>query len=375
MGGATFSVLSLMDGAKKYGYEPIAIIPNEDEYLENILRLKQIKYYIIPIIQFSYPKAYSTKQMIFYPIICIKKIITYLKNLRIIREVIKNEDIKLIHSNVGPIREGHAVAKRLNIPHVWHIREYGDRDFKIRYFPSKSYFRKSLIQDYVITITKDLIGYNRLQAYPKARVVYNGVRKQSDVYYEPKKHNYFLCASRISEEKGHHEVIEAFARFHKYHPEYKLIILGNGSADYLSRLKKLVNQNTLERHVVFEGFQTDVSRYMKFAKAVIVASYAEGFGRMTAEAMFAGCLVIGRSSGGTKEIIDITGGFLFKDLSELEMRMKAVAEMSTQSYTDQISSAQTKCIQYFSEEKYISNIVEFYRQATSEFYKFHRHDN
>ena len=45
-----------------------------------------------------------------------KKVINY------IQEVKPN----IIHSNVGPIDIGYKAAKKLRIPHVWHIREYQD---------------------------------------------------------------------------------------------------------------------------------------------------------------------------------------------------------------------------------------------------------
>lgn len=365
MTGATLSLLSLIEGVIKYGYEPIVIIPKKDNYLENLLHLKHIKYYIVPLIQFSYPIAYSMKQKFFYPALWIKKFTTYLKNIKIVKHIAVKENVSLIHTNVGPVREGHIVAKQLNIPHIWHIREYADKDFNIKYFPCKKYFKNSLLKDYVITISKDLLDYNGLGSYEKAKVIYNGVRKQSEISYKPNKQNYFLCASRVSKEKGIHEVIEAFAKFHLFHPDYKLIILGEGHPTYLNSLRNIVNQNSLENYVIFEGFQSNVTKYMEDAKALIVASYAEGFGRMTAEAMFAGCLVIGRNTGGTKEIINTTGGLLFNDLNQLENCMLKVATMDPQTYNDHVMLAQTKCIKYFSEENYISRIVGVYKLAVT----------
>lgn len=365
MAGATFSLLTLMEGVTKYGYEPIVIIPKKDDYLEHILHLKHIKYYIVPLIQFSYPNAYSLKQKLIYPALWLKKFTTYFKNIKIIKQIALKENISVVHTNVGPIREGHVVAEHLNIPHVWHIREYADKDFNIRYFPNKKFFRKALLKDYVVTITKDLLEYNGLGTYEKAKVIYNGVRKQSEIFYKPNKQNYFLCASRVSEEKGHHEVINAFAKFHRFHSDYKLIILGEGNPAYINSLKNIVNQHSLENYVIFKGFQSNVTKYMEDAKALIVASYAEGFGRMTAEAMFAGCLVIGRNTGGTKEIINTTSGLLFNDINQLENCMQKVAEMSPQNYHDQVMIAQTKCMKNFSEENYISKIVDIYRLAVN----------
>ena len=68
---------------------------------------------------------------------------------------------------------------------------------------------------------------------------------------------------------------------------------------------------------------------MQKATAQIVASRFEGFGFITAEAMFNKCLVIGRNTAGTKEQFDngvhITGnesGYRFNDIFELVQDMK-----------------------------------------------------
>lgn len=56
--------------------------------------------------------------------------------------------------------------------------------------------------------------------------------------------------------------------------------------------------------VVFLGMRKDIYSLMKDAMALIVPSYWEGFGFITTEAMFNGCLVIGRNTSGTKEQFD-----------------------------------------------------------------------
>lgn len=365
MGGATLSLLTLMNKIRQYNYTPIAIIPRNNEQLERLLKQLSIKYYVVPVIQFSFPKAYSIKQKLLYPLYCLKIITTYIKNIKELRNIAISEQISIIHTNVGPVREGHVVAKQLKIPHVWHIREYGDKDFGIRYFPSKKFFYKSIKHDYVITITKDLKYYNRLDSYQNAFVIYNGVRKLSDItYYSPKK-KFFLCASRISPEKGHLDVIRAFAEFRKNRTDYNLVILGDINNKYYLKLQSMIADYSLEDCVVFKGFTTNVSNYMKEAKALIVASYAEGFGRMTAEAMFYGCLVLGRNTGGTKEILDQTGGFQFNNITELTQSMLTIANLAEDSYRKYINKAQSVCGKLFSEEGYISKVNDVYNIVLS----------
>ena len=115
--------------------------------------------------------------------------------------------------------------------------------------------------------------------------------------------------------------------------------------------------------VVFMGYQKDVLGLMAEAKALIVASRSEGFGRMTAEAAFCGCPVIGNNSGGTKEILEETGGFPFEGTSsDLANKMEIVASLSDHEYLSIAKKAQEKAVELYSCESNGNNIYGFYQK-------------
>ena len=99
---------------------------------------------------------------------------------------------------------------------------------------------------------------------------------------------------------------------------------------------------------------------MKKATALLVASPFEGFGRMTAEACFNGCIVIGKDSGGTREILSQTGGYLYKTQKEMILHMEATASIS---FKDYVQIAPKKAQSLFSIEKYTSDIYSIYEKA------------
>ena len=105
---------------------------------------------------------------------------------------------------------------------------------------------------------------------------------------------------------------------------------------------------------------------MKNATALIVNSKFEGFGRMTAEALFYGCLVIGKNTGGTKEIIEqVGGGFLYNDVTALGKYMEEMLSfVGTTRYKEIISNAQERIVKTFSIEQNINNIISFYEQVS-----------
>ena len=230
----------------------------------------------------------------------------------------------------------------------------------MKIIPSFDYFCSLLNNSYVIAITNDIRKYFKQNSNPQAQTIYNGIFHNNETHYDIEKEKYFLCASRISSEKGHKEIIKTFGEFCKFNNEYKLYIAGFGSTDYIEELKDIASiYNCLDK-IYFTGFIKDIKPIMQKAKALIVGSYNEGFGRMTAEACFCGCLVIGRNTGGTKEILDQTGGFQFSNNSELLQNMKQISMLDNKTYQKIALKAQKKAIELYSIESNIENIYKLY---------------
>ena len=128
-------------------------------------------------------------------------------------------------------------------------------------------------------------------------------------------------------------------------------------------LKQKIHDAGCDGKVEFVGHVDNVTDYMKKSRALIVASLSEGFGRMTAEAAFAGCPVIGRNTGGTKEILEATGGFLFNDEEELLSSMIKMAKLPNEEYFSMIVKAQNIAKELYSEESYVEKVYDVYKKA------------
>lgn len=363
MHGATISFLTLLKGIIARGVDTIVILPKENTKFRTYLENLGSKVYVIKCSANTWQNIYNWHAIVKYPYLMSKQYVIRRSQEKAIKKIIKDENIDIVHTNVGIIYAGHYAAHYMGIPHVWHIREYGDLDFNIHMLPSRKSFRKKLRKDWVITITKDLLRYNNLENTPKAVAIYNGVRSINDVYMEFERKKQFLCASRIAENKGHEMVVDAFIRFSKFYNEYKLIILGDGPTEFIDKLKKKIHDSNCDSNVEFLGHVNNVTNFMKVSRALIVASVAEGFGRMTAEAAFAGCPVIGRNTGGTKEIIDYTGGLIFYDEEGLYNCMIKMANMPDSDYYSMIAKAQKIAKNLYSEESYIENVFNVYKKA------------
>lgn len=140
------------------------------------------------------------------------------------------------------------------------------------------------------------------------------------------------------------------------------MIAGTGPDGYITKLKKLTKELDCYDAVKFLGFRKDVRNLMDRSKALIVASRFEGFGRMTAEAAIRGCMVIGKNTGGTKEILDQIGDVPYNgNSSELECAMEKVATMSEKEYENIVKHAQLIATERFSNEQNVENTYQFYK--------------
>lgn len=367
MDGSSISFINLVKGLSNLGIECYVLHPDEEVD-------KNFKRSIMPYIRGLYYaniKLYGYGENEKDLKSKIKQAIKKNKLYQLYRKIKENYQVgkiinkikpDLIHTNVGIIQVGYRLSKKYNIPHVWHLREYQTKDFNLRIEPSKTEFMKMLRDSYVITITKDIANYFNLQNYNRLRVIYNGCFSKKDTALVLPKKKYFLCCSRISEEKGYEEVIEAFAIFHAKYSDYHLLIAGLGPQAYIDKLKQLAQKRGCINDVHFLGFQSNVRPLMDNATALIVASRFEGFGRMTAEAAFRGCQVIGRNTGGTKEILNITGGIPYKGGKvKLEKAMEKVIAFSGNEYKTKAKYAQNMATKEFSNEQYVANVYSFYK--------------
>lgn len=366
MGGATISFLKMIEGLRMKGFDISIVVSKRDEKFEKCARRFASEIVVAPITKSILPNwekgilkrvYYLLKFPYSYYKLLIKKRISRRPLLEIINKI--NPDI--IHTNVGIVHEGFWCAKKLNKPHVWHLREYQDKDFNRVFVPSKSQFKKYLKQSFVVSITKDIHHYFDLCESNRHRVIYNGILPISFSALNFPKEKFFLCASRVSWEKGHEDVIRCFSKFHHHYSDYRLVILGFGEKDYMDFLQQLSKDLGCADAVEFKGYTDDVGRYMRTATALVVASYNEGFGRMTAEACFYGCMVIGRGTGGTKEIMDETGGLQFLSNEELLQQMTGIVQMTETEYRQKVLKAQSKAIELYSIENNVNSIEKFYK--------------
>lgn len=124
-----------------------------------------------------------------------------------------------------------------------------------------------------------------------------------------------LYVGRVTHEKGVHTAVEAVVRLVHEHSltDLKLTVVGEGDADYVTRLHQLVDGKHLASFVDFlpaQPKETLPALYHGSDILLFTSIWAEPFGRVIVEAMASGVVVVGTAVGGAAEILSDGGNAL-----------------------------------------------------------------
>lgn len=337
--GDNKALLNLMPYLKELGVNPIFLTRTNSDFYKY---LKEYNYKV-----YSYQGFYAhamapdnrAKALAwFVKTNMMQKIVKSDREFHALKKSLKAENIDLVHTNNGICTLGYRLAKKLHIPHVWHIREYIDRDANYLFMPNKWSYSRDLKNsiNYKITITDGVKEHFHLTE--RTQTIYDGaLMEDAKKPVLPKKEDYFLYVGRLAQGKCVHDAVESFITYKdRYKTDTKLYIVGDGSPEYTQLLKDVASESDCSSDICFLGYRTDAQDLMRKAKALVVPSQFEAFGFITAEAMFNGCPVIGRNTGGTKEQMDNVDKqmnkavcYRFLDKKELVERMNEISTNPT----------------------------------------------
>lgn len=339
--GAFRSMAQLCAGLKEEGYKIKVILPFDGDGIL-LLNKYQIDYEIIRSYSWIVPKnsfRVLGKVIGLYGIFYNKM---YSENL--IKEEILSYKPDAIHINGTWHYIGAKVAIELKIPIVWHIREFLEEDQNRKIiFRKKGYHMISQAQRIICISQAVFSKYKNIFPVEKMQVIYNGINMKE--YYQ-QKHEIFegknvriLCAGGISKNKGQYDAIKAVALLN----DSRIILDIVGGASKYNALKIKLYLRMYHRNNVsinYWGRQKDMRKFYENADIYLMTSKSEAWGRVTAEAMAAGCLVIGADSGATPELLinDVTG-VLYLSGDHVEMAQKINASMCNIIRSKEIASA------------------------------------
>lgn len=375
-GGATKAFLNMLEGLLPYGIHPFVVVP-DDEGVTQELKAKRIPTLVVNYRSSAYPSFHTVKERLLFIPKLVARIIVNFKATKAIEAFVKRNKIDLIHSNTGIVRIGFDAAQKAGIPHIYHIREYGDLDFGIHYFPRRKSFFWQLGSPhcYSICITKDIQRYYNQQATDTSRIIYDGVFSSLKVIPTDNSKNYFLYAGRIQPAKGLDQLLLAYKRYANLNDQpLPLKVAGSNSDDaYYKRQIQFIKENELTDKVELLGECDNIALLMRQARALIIPSRNEGFGFCMPEAMQQGCLCIAHNTGGTKEQLDnaleMAGqeiALRYETVEQLAGLLSEVAYYPVSYYDDFTEKAFVVVNQLYTKENHAKKVYEFYNDILND---------
>jgi glycosyltransferase involved in cell wall biosynthesis len=112
-----------------------------------------------------------------------------------------------------------------------------------------------------------------------------------------------LAVGRLAKQKGFDLLIEAFARVAPRHPDWNLVILGEGPLR--AELTRAIGERNLDGRIAMPGFDAHVRAAMRRADLFVLSSLYEGFPNALLEAMTEGLACVSFDcDAGPGELID-----------------------------------------------------------------------
>lgn len=317
--GATRSMTDIVIQLhKKKEINALVLIPEKDGSAKELLESNGIKVIFLPFKSLMQDeRAPIWRRTLKFPVYCVR----YLKQKSLVRRRLELfSDIDVVYSNTSTILLGAMIAEKLNVPHIWHFREFRHEDHKIHFFLGERWHMHyvSTHVDKLIMISKSM-ARKHIKYIPneKMEIVYNELPKS---YILPQK-NYnidkplqLLIAGDVKPGKGQLDAVEAVGYLKQLGIEIFLSIAGKCSdIEYKKKIDDRIAYYGINENVIFCGMVKDMNSLREKMDIGIVASSLEAFGRVTIEGMLAHLCMVGCSSGGTKELIkDKVTGLLYE---------------------------------------------------------------
>lgn len=287
---------------------------------------------------------------------------------------IKKLNIDIIHSNSSVIDIGAKIANKLKVPHIWHFREFKEKNLKFIKSDEKCYKYIEEFGGNIIYISKAIEDFYKSKiSTNKSVVIYDGVSEDFIEKNKTYKDKYddikFLLAGTLQKSKGQDLAVEAIGILKQsgYH-NMKLYLAGGDSLNFSKYLNQLINKYNIQESVEYLGFVNDIKALRKNVDVELLCSESEAFGLVTVEAMMAGNLMIGSNSGATTEIIqDGKTGILYKCGDKLDLADKMKLVLKDNDMIKKIGlNGQRYAIEHFSSKKNAKIVINYYKNILKE---------
>lgn len=364
--GAQKSLKYLAVQLKNMGLDIEVLLP-ENNFIATQLRQSNIKCHVVKYGLYWRKPEITLKGKVIY---WCKTILNCIAEYRL-GQIIKKNNIDIIHINSIGIPIGYESAKKNHKKLICHIREFVEEDLNRYFYNKKKHLNKVAMSDCIIANSYAVYEkFYELIPNAKFSVVYNGIFEGD---YEGERKQLFMndkveiaFVGRICPEKGQRDLILALSKMGDNLNKVHVSIWGdtNGDGTELGALREIVKEKQLEQNVTFAGYCDNIAEKLMNSDICVVGSKCEAFGRVTVEAFMAKCLVIGTTSGGTKELIADNRGLGYEYGNAQELAEQIVYAIShPNEMVEHVERAYDFAMKQLTAKKNAENILKVYKEV------------
>ena len=301
-----------------------------------------------------------------------KSIISMFKLISKLVEIIKKEEIDIVHARSRvPAWVAYFACRRTRAVFVTTCHGYYQKhSFSVvmgwakRVIVLSNVIARHMIEDFSVP-------HERIKLVPRS--VDLGKFKYRDPQAKRKEDFNVGIIGRITPLKGHLHFIKAMARIARLVPRLKIWIVGDAPASkeaYKEELQILVRRLGLWHCTEFLGTQRDIPGILEHLDLVVLATTThEAFGRVVVEAQAAGVPVVATKVGGVIDIIEDGANGLLVPPADAKGMAEAIMRIfkDTQLARELAENAYAKVKEKYNLELMVKNTLDVYREALNNF--------
>ncbi len=243
---------------------------------------------------------------------------------------------------MGSISSMFSVIAATGLPNKVIVTERNDPNI-LNHRPIRGYERRIrnllyYMADGIVFQTEMAMKYFPESLQRKSAVIMNPI---TDELPEPtpyeSRDKIVITAGRLTAQKNHMMLIDAFVSFHQTAPDYTLNIFGEG--ELKSELEQYAADKGASEYIILKGFSNKIHEEMNRSRIYVSSSDWEGISNSLIEAMGMGMAVIATNCpvGGNAELIQSgINGQLIETGNE-EQLMKELIKLADTSVAEQIA--------------------------------------
>jgi glycosyltransferase involved in cell wall biosynthesis len=315
MYGSDAVLLAIVRGLQGTEFEPFVVLPNDvhSELPESTRLSGRLRAMKVPVA--SIPLAVLRRKY-FNPSGALEMWRRLDSSTQAVLDLVCDRDIALVHSHTAAVFTGAECARRLGVPHVWHVSEMVERPRFVRRLITRTIARRS---DWITAVSKAVrehlvatqpsiadrvdVIYNGIDVAPFARGNRDRIRHELGAGDRP----VIGMIGRLGTWKGQELLIEAAQGVLAQRPDALFLLVGgvfDGQTHHFDVIRKAAADRGVAEQVVVHGFREDIADILAALDIFVQPSLRpDPFPTTVLEAMASGKPVIAADHGGPREMV------------------------------------------------------------------------